>query len=78
MGPDVGARDGEQTSAHTLAYSFILLALYQEEQEKFYQNIKQTLGDGRTPSYEEFSTLSYSMACVLLPPFLPLIYHVVR
>ncbi|PIL23515.1 cytochrome P450 [Ganoderma sinense ZZ0214-1] len=53
---------GYETSAHTLAYSFILLALYQEEQEKFYQNIKQTLGDGRTPSYEEFSTLSYSMA----------------
>lgn len=57
----------QQTSAHTLAYCLILLALYQEEQEKFYQNIKQTLSDGRTPSYEEFSTLSYSMAYVLLP-----------
>ena len=38
-----------QTSAHTLAFAFILLALYPDEQEKFYQNIKQLLGDGRTP-----------------------------
>ncbi|TBU39902.1 cytochrome P450 [Dichomitus squalens] len=53
---------GYETSAHTLAYCFILLALYQEEQEKFYQSIKQVLSDGHTPTYEEFSTLSYSMA----------------
>ena len=57
-----------QTSAHTLAYCFILLALYQDEQEKFYQNIKQLLSDGHTPTYEEFSTLSYAMAYVYIPP----------
>ena len=38
-----------KTSAHTLAYAFILLALYPEEQEKFYQNIKSVLPSGRTP-----------------------------
>ncbi|KAI0716468.1 cytochrome P450 [Earliella scabrosa] len=53
---------GYETSAHTLAFAFILLALYPDEQEKFYQNIKQLLGDGRTPGYEEFSTFAYTMA----------------
>ncbi|KAH9899278.1 cytochrome P450 [Cubamyces lactineus] len=53
---------GYETSAHTLAYAFILLALYPDEQEKLYQAIKATLHDGRTPGYEEFSTFSYSMA----------------
>ncbi|KAI0760159.1 cytochrome P450 [Fomes fomentarius] len=53
---------GYETSAHSLAYAFILLALYPDEQEKFYQNIKKVLGDGRIPTYEEFSTLHYTMA----------------
>ncbi|KAI0739086.1 cytochrome P450 [Daedaleopsis nitida] len=53
---------GYETSAHTLAYAFILLALYPDEQEKFYQNIKKVLGDCTTPTYEQFSTLSYGMA----------------
>ncbi|KAI9063783.1 cytochrome P450 [Trametes sanguinea] len=51
-----------RTSAHTLAYAFILLALYPDEQEKLYQAIKETLHDGRTPGYEEFSSFAYSMA----------------
>ncbi|KAI0642624.1 cytochrome P450 [Trametes meyenii] len=53
---------GYETSAHTLAYAFILLALYPDEQEKLYQAIKSVLHDGHTPGYEEFSTFSYSMA----------------
>ena len=40
---------GYETTAHTLAYAFILLALYQEEQEAFYQNIKTILPSGRNP-----------------------------
>ncbi|KAI8969408.1 cytochrome P450 [Trametes punicea] len=48
--------------AHTLAYAFILLALYPDEQEKLYQAIKATLHDGHTPGYEEFSSFAYSMA----------------
>lgn len=38
-----------QTSAHTLAYACILLALYPDEQEKFYQNLKKVLPEGRSP-----------------------------
>ncbi len=40
---------GYETTAHTLAYAFILLALYQDEQEVFYENIKSILPTGRTP-----------------------------
>ncbi|OJT02987.1 Cytochrome P450 4X1 [Trametes pubescens] len=53
---------GYETSAHTLAYAFILLALYPDEQEKLYQAIKTTLSDDRTPEYHEFSSFAYSMA----------------
>ena len=38
-----------QTSAHSLAYACILLALYPDEQEKFYQNIKSVLPTDRAP-----------------------------
>ncbi|OSD01458.1 hypothetical protein PYCCODRAFT_516113 [Trametes coccinea BRFM310] len=57
-----GTNTSMQTSAHTLAYAFILLALYPDEQEKLYQAIKKTLHDGHTPGYEEFSSFAYSMA----------------
>ncbi|KAI8969412.1 cytochrome P450 [Trametes punicea] len=53
---------GYETTAHTLAYAFILLALYQDEQEKFYQNIKSVLPSDRPPTYDELNSLSYSMA----------------
>ncbi|KAI0819406.1 cytochrome P450 [Trametes gibbosa] len=53
---------GYETTSHTLAYAFIFLALYQEEQEKFYQNLKSVMPTDRTPSYEDFSTFSYSLA----------------
>ncbi|KAI0326144.1 cytochrome P450 [Cubamyces sp. BRFM 1775] len=53
---------GYETTAHTLAYAFIFLALYPEEQEKFYQNIKSILPSDRAPTYDEFSSLSYAMA----------------
>lgn len=38
-----------QTTAHTLAYAFILLALHPDEQEAFYQNIKSVLPSDRNP-----------------------------
>lgn len=44
----------EQTTAHTLAYAFILLALYPEEQEAFYRNIKTVLPSGRVPVCASF------------------------
>ncbi|KAI0326146.1 cytochrome P450 [Cubamyces sp. BRFM 1775] len=53
---------GYETSAHTLSYAFIFLALYQDEQEKLYENIKSVLPDGRTPTYDEMGSLSYAMA----------------
>ncbi|KAH9899364.1 cytochrome P450 [Cubamyces lactineus] len=53
---------GYETTAHTLGYAFIFLALYPEEQEKFYQNIKSILPSDRAPTYDELSSLSYAMA----------------
>ncbi|KAI0819401.1 cytochrome P450 [Trametes gibbosa] len=53
---------GYETSAHTLAYAFILLALYPDEQEKLYKAIRAALSDGHTPGYHEFSSFAYSMA----------------
>ncbi|KAH9855318.1 cytochrome P450 [Lenzites betulinus] len=53
---------GYETSAHTLAYAFILLALYPDEQEKFFQAVKATLSDGHIPEYSELSSFAYSMA----------------
>ncbi|PCH40910.1 cytochrome P450 [Wolfiporia cocos MD-104 SS10] len=53
---------GHETTAHTLAYTFIMLALYQNEQDILYQHIKSVLPDGRIPSYEEMGKLYYSMA----------------
>ncbi|GBE81403.1 hypothetical protein SCP_0311320 [Sparassis crispa] len=53
---------GHETTAHTLAYAFIMLALYQDEQEILYQHIKSVLPDGRIPTYEEMGLLTQSMA----------------
>lgn len=38
-----------QTTAHTLAFTFALLALYPDIQEKLFNHIKQTIPDGRRP-----------------------------
>lgn len=38
-----------KTTAHTLAFTFGLLALYPDEQEKLFQQIKEVLADGRHP-----------------------------
>ncbi|KAF8161202.1 cytochrome P450 [Crassisporium funariophilum] len=53
---------GHETAAQTLCFTFALLALYEEEQEKLFQNIKSALPDGRDPMYEEMSLFTYSMA----------------
>ncbi|EDR04917.1 uncharacterized protein LACBIDRAFT_303797 [Laccaria bicolor S238N-H82] len=41
---------GHETTAHTLCFTFALLALYPDEQEILFQHIKSVLSDGRTPS----------------------------
>ncbi|KAI0350827.1 cytochrome P450 [Trametes cingulata] len=53
---------GYETTSHTLAYSFIYLALYQDEQEKYYQSIKAAMPADRAPTYDEFSSFAYSLA----------------
>ncbi|CCL98273.1 uncharacterized protein FIBRA_00267 [Fibroporia radiculosa] len=53
---------GHETTAHTLAYTFILLALYQDEQETLYQHIKNVIPDGHVASYEDMGKLSYCLA----------------
>ncbi|KAE9395995.1 cytochrome P450 [Gymnopus androsaceus JB14] len=40
---------GHETTAHTLCFTFALLALYPEEQEILFQHIKSVLSDGRLP-----------------------------
>ncbi|KAF9263883.1 cytochrome P450 [Marasmius fiardii PR-910] len=53
---------GHETTAHTLAFTFGLLAFYQEEQEILYQHIKSIIPDGRIPTYEEMPLFTQSMA----------------
>ncbi|PCH40705.1 cytochrome P450 [Wolfiporia cocos MD-104 SS10] len=53
------------TTAHSLAFALILLALHQDEQRALYQHIKSVLPDGRVPSYDDMSQLTYSLAVFL-------------
>jgi len=53
---------GHETSAHTLAFTFGLLAIYQDEQERLYQDIKSVIPDGRIPTYEEMPKFKRSLA----------------
>ncbi|KAF9007863.1 cytochrome P450 [Cyathus striatus] len=52
---------GHETTAHSLATTFALLALYPDVQEKLYQELK-TVCDGRTPTYEDIPRFKYTMA----------------
>lgn len=70
--------DFAQTTAHSLAFTLGLLAIYQEEQEKVYQECMSVVSDGRTPvssclcaspiriiyfqSYEDMGRFTYSLA----------------
>ncbi|ETW77984.1 cytochrome P450 monooxygenase 13 [Heterobasidion irregulare TC 32-1] len=57
---------GHETTAHTLCFTFALLALYPDEQDRLYKSIKSVMSDlDRLPnyqSYEEMPLLTYSMA----------------
>ncbi|KAI0703434.1 cytochrome P450 [Cytidiella melzeri] len=53
---------GHETTAHTLAFAFILLALYPEEQDKLYQQCKSVLGKDDIPKYETIPSYTYAMA----------------
>ncbi|OSX59381.1 hypothetical protein POSPLADRAFT_1059568 [Postia placenta MAD-698-R-SB12] len=56
---------GHETTAHTLAFTFILLALYQDQQEILYQHIKSVVPDGKLPSYEDMGKLTQCYAVIL-------------
>ncbi|KAJ4475587.1 cytochrome P450 [Lentinula aciculospora] len=53
---------GHETTAHTLCFTFAMLALYPDQQEILYEHIKSILADGRLPTYEEMPLFTHSMA----------------
>ncbi|EJD46415.1 614/534 cytochrome P450 [Auricularia subglabra TFB-10046 SS5] len=54
---------GHETTAHTLAFTFGLLALYQDEQEKLYEHIISIIGkEGDIPGYEEMNNFTRCLA----------------
>ncbi|KAH9485050.1 Cytochrome P450 monooxygenase 124 [Psilocybe cubensis] len=53
---------GHETTAHTLCFTFALLALYPDEQEKLVEHIRSILPNGQSPTYEDMPLLTYSMA----------------
>lgn len=64
---------GHETTAHTLAFSLALLALYPDEQEKVYQQVKSVLPNGEVPSYDDRNKLDRCIAAYyetmrLVPP----------
>jgi len=65
---------GHETTAHTLCFCFAFLALYPDEQERLFQQIKSLMPDPDTiPAYEEMNSFTYSMAVFyetlrLMPP----------
>ncbi|KAK0188569.1 cytochrome P450 [Armillaria mellea] len=53
---------GHETTAHTLAFAFALLALYPNQQETLYRHIMTIIPDGRNPTYEEMPFFTHSVA----------------
>ncbi|TFY53671.1 hypothetical protein EVJ58_g9325 [Rhodofomes roseus] len=71
---------GHETTAHTLAFAFVMLALYQEEQEKLYQHIMSVAPGDRPPRYEDLGKLSYVLAVIqetmrMFPPVINIPKH---
>ncbi|KAI9456378.1 cytochrome P450 [Lactarius psammicola] len=53
---------GHETTAHTLCFTFALLALYPNEQERLYQQIKDIMADlNGMPTYEDMNRFTLSM-----------------
>jgi len=55
---------GHESTAHTISFALGLLALYQDEQERLYQEILKATPDNRDPTFQDLSALSY-VQCVL-------------
>jgi len=52
---------GHETTAHTLCFTFALLALYPDIQETLFEHIK-SITNGRLPTYEDMPLLTHSLA----------------
>ncbi|KDQ07358.1 hypothetical protein BOTBODRAFT_180786 [Botryobasidium botryosum FD-172 SS1] len=64
---------GHETTSRTLAAVLALLGVYQDEQEKVYQEIERVLSDGREPAFEDFESFPAIRNCIhesmrLYPP----------
>jgi len=56
---------GHETTAHTLCFTFALLALYPDEQERLYQQIKGIMADmDGMPTYEDMNRFTLSLAAL--------------
>jgi len=54
---------GHETTAHTLCFTFALLALFPDEQERLYQQIKGIMADmDGMPTYEDMKRFTLSLA----------------
>jgi len=65
---------GHETTGHTLCFSFALLALHPDVQERLYEHIEGVLSSlNRSPTYEDMGRFTYSLAVLyetlrLFPP----------
>ncbi|KDQ08486.1 hypothetical protein BOTBODRAFT_118585 [Botryobasidium botryosum FD-172 SS1] len=64
---------GHETTSRTLNAMLTLLALYEEEQDKVYQEIQSILPDGRDPTFEDLESFIQIRKCIqeamrLYPP----------
>ncbi|KAI9438704.1 cytochrome P450 [Lactarius indigo] len=56
---------GHETTAHTLCFTFALLAFYPDEQERLYQQIKGIMADlDGMPTYEDMNRFTLSLAAL--------------
>ncbi|VDC05558.1 unnamed protein product [Peniophora sp. CBMAI 1063] len=54
---------GHETTAHSLAFCFALLALYPEKQDRLFEHIKSVMSDlDHFPQYQDMARFTYSMA----------------
>ncbi|KDQ14273.1 hypothetical protein BOTBODRAFT_110236 [Botryobasidium botryosum FD-172 SS1] len=74
---------GHETASRTLSAMLTLLALYGEEQDKVYQEIKRTLPGGRDPTFEDLESFIQTRKCIqetmrLYPPVTLLVREVIH
>ncbi|TEB40153.1 cytochrome P450 [Coprinellus micaceus] len=53
---------GHETTAHALAFTLGLLALYPDEQDKLYEHITAVVPPGKSPTYEDMASLPRVLA----------------